>query len=211
MSAERPVAVLVHGLWMNRWTMALLARRMERAGLATVIFGYPSMRESLDRNADALAKFLAAIDAPRLHLVGHSLGGIVCLRYLARSHDPRVQRCVLLGAPVRGNTVGARLARFRIGLHALGASASLWSGRMPELAIDARYEVGVIVGTRRIGIGATLFADRSAGDGVVRVDEADYPAARDRMQLDVSHSGMLVSRRIARQVIAFLSRGAFER
>jgi hypothetical protein len=41
------------------------------------------------------------------------------------------------------------------------------------------------------------------------VAETDVPGMRDRIVLHVSHSGMLVSRAVARQICAFLRDGAF--
>ena len=46
-------------------------------------------------------------------------------------------------------------------------------------------------------------------DGVVSVAETAVPGMRDRIVLHVSHSGMLVSGAVARQVCAFLRDGAF--
>ena len=211
MNAGRASVVLLHGLWMHGWVMTYLAARLRRAGFPAMAFDYHSLWNEIDRNAEALGLFLESLNAPRVHLVGHSLGGLVAMRYLALSRNPRVHRCVLLGAPVGGNRIGARLADSQLGRLFLGASAPLWSADMPDLAIDARYEVGVVIGTRRIGAGAVLFADRSAGDGVVRIEEAEYVPARDRIELNVSHSGMLISSRVAHQVAAFLERGAFDR
>jgi hypothetical protein len=46
-------------------------------------------------------------------------------------------------------------------------------------------------------------------DGVVSVSETDVPGMVDRIVLHVSHSGMLVSSAVARQICAFLRDGAF--
>jgi hypothetical protein len=47
-------------------------------------------------------------------------------------------------------------------------------------------------------------------DGVVTVAETELAAACDRIVLPVSHSGMLLSRRVARQTGAFLRAGKFD-
>ena len=46
-------------------------------------------------------------------------------------------------------------------------------------------------------------------DGVVSVAETAVPGMRDHIVLHVSHSGMLVSGAVARQICAFLRDGAF--
>jgi hypothetical protein len=45
---------------------------------------------------------------------------------------------------------------------------------------------------------------------VVRLDETGVAGMRDRIVLPVSHSGMLASARVAREVAFFLERGAFD-
>jgi hypothetical protein len=44
----------------------------------------------------------------------------------------------------------------------------------------------------------------------VRLEETEARGMRDRVVLPLSHSGMLVSAHVAREVAAFLQRGAFE-
>jgi hypothetical protein len=46
-------------------------------------------------------------------------------------------------------------------------------------------------------------------DGAVSVAETAVPGMADRIVLPVSHSGVLISREVARQVCAFLRDGAF--
>jgi hypothetical protein len=43
------------------------------------------------------------------------------------------------------------------------------------------------------------------------VEETRLPAMRDHIVLNVSHSGMLVSRAVAHQIDAFLRDGAFDK
>jgi hypothetical protein len=43
----------------------------------------------------------------------------------------------------------------------------------------------------------------------VSVAETELPGARDRIVLPVSHSGMLISRKVADQIASFLRNGHF--
>ena len=88
----KEMVVMVHGLRMPGWVMALLALRLRRCGFDTRVFSYPSVRTSLAENALQLSRFVARIAAPRIHFVGHSLGGLLVLQMLALSratHWPR--------------------------------------------------------------------------------------------------------------------------
>ncbi len=84
-----PPIVLVHGLWMRGWVMALLGLRLQRAGFRVLRFTYSSMRATLSQNAASLAQFITAF--PGAHVVGHSLGGLIGLGRLvgqiARPND----------------------------------------------------------------------------------------------------------------------------
>ena len=82
------VIVYVHGLWLNGAEGVLLRRRLARdlKGEARA-FEYPSVAADVSTNARALAEYLAAIRADTLHLVGHSLGGLVILKLFAEDTD----------------------------------------------------------------------------------------------------------------------------
>ncbi|MCL4802104.1 MAG: alpha/beta fold hydrolase [Burkholderiales bacterium] len=209
-ASAREAVVLLHGLWMNRFIMLPLARRLAAQGYATHLFGYPSLARDIDANAASLARFLGAIEAPALHLVGHSLGGVTLLASLQARPDPRVRRVVLLGAPVRGAAAVRRLLATAWGRALVGSGARRLAAP-PSLEVDPRIEIGTLAGTRRLGMAAMLAPVAGAGDGAVLVEETRHPQARDAIALRVSHSGMLFSPEVARQVAHFLQDGRFAR
>jgi pimeloyl-ACP methyl ester carboxylesterase len=190
--------------------MALLAYRLHREGFAPHTLGYRTMRDTLDDHLLRIAGRIAALEAPRVHLVGHSLGGVIVLRYLQRRADPRVRRAVLLGSPVAGCRAAAGLARSTGGVLLLGASLGVW--REPvDVSVDPRFEVGAIAGTLAFGLGRVVTRLPKPNDGVVCVDETKFPALRDHLALPVGHTVMLASPRIARETASFLRTGAFRR
>ena len=71
------VVVLIHGLFMSGREMALLRRQLTVAGFSTRQFSYPSVRVSPAVAARLLGDFVAGIEAPVVHYVAHSLGGLV--------------------------------------------------------------------------------------------------------------------------------------
>ena len=68
----------------------------------------------------------------------------------------------------------------------------------------------MIAGSRPWGLGRLVMRLPGTNDGVVRLEETEVAGMRDRIVLPVSHSGMLVSARVANEIAAFLERGAFE-
>ena len=73
--------VVVHGLAANNSATWLLGRRLRQQGFDTRLFGYRSIRPRVEDHAERLASFLkrrfADDPASPLHLVVHSMGGII--------------------------------------------------------------------------------------------------------------------------------------
>lgn len=209
-SADQEAVVLVHGLWTHRVVMAYLAARLRRAGFAAYGLTYRSVRADLGDNANALAALVARLPHAVVHCVGHSLGGLVSLACLARHKPRKVRRVVLLASPVSGCEAGRQLSAAAWARPLLGRTCRIWTA--PErLVADERYEIGTIAGTRALGLGALILRLDGNHDGVVRLEEARYPRERDHVALPLAHSQVLVSPLAARQVVAFLRSGRFEK
>jgi pimeloyl-ACP methyl ester carboxylesterase len=205
----RPEPVLlVHGLWTNRAVMLYLSRALAGRGFAPRAIGYYSALDEFEHNAAHLAREIARCAGERIHIVAHSLGGLVALRALARRPDARVRRIVLLGSPLSGCHSGRVLARMRFLAPLLGTTRSLWVD-LPQLDIPAGVQAGAIAGTRRMGLGSFVLRLPGPSDGAVLVEETRHPRLADHLVMPVAHSEMLVSRAVATQVAAFLAAGRF--
>jgi len=207
-SLVREAVILVHGLWMGGWAMQGLRLLLSRRGYAAYVVNYRSMAQGLDEHARRLAARIAGLREPVVHLVGHSLGGLVILRYLRTHGEQRIGRIVLLGTPVHACMAGLHFGNLAAGGRLLGASRDIWRS-LPE-DYRPQCELGVIAGSRPWGLGRLVMRLPGTNDGVVRLEETEVAGMRDRIVLPVSHSGMLASARAAREVAAFLDRGAFD-
>lgn len=205
---SREPVVLVHGLWLSGWVLAILAARLRRCGYDTRTFSYPSMGASLSANAAALARFAGSLAAPRVHFIGHSMGGLVILKALKSNPDLGCGRVVLLGSPSSGSRSAETLARAGAGRLILGHSMMEWL-HGPRTK-PGNYELGVISGCRRIGLGRLVTRLPEPNDGVVMESEARVPGMTDFISLRVSHTEMLWSRKVSHQACAFLRSGRFD-
>lgn len=210
MSVTRAITVLVHGLWVHGVVMGLQRCYLARMGFDAVCYSYPSVRLSLTENADRLAQFARKLAEPRIHWVGHSLGGLVILRMLEREPALPPGRVVLLGVPYRDSFAGRVLAGNTLGARALGRSMREWLAAQKPAHYPGR-DIGVIAGSMGVGLGRVVARGLPVpNDGVVAVTETELAAARDRIVLPVNHIGMLLSRSVARQSGAFLRDGKFD-
>ena len=211
MAAGRAVTVLVHGLWTHGLLMEPQRRFLADEGIEAICYSYPSVRLTLTQNADRLAKFAHSLDAATVHWVGHSLGGLIILHMFGRDSTLMPGRAVLLGTPYGGSHSGDTLARSALGTRMLGRSIREWSRLQKQAQFPGR-EIGVIAGTMPVGLGRLVARNLPRpNDGAVTVAETRVPAACDRIELPVSHTGMLFSRRVAKQTAAFIRTGRFDR
>ncbi len=185
----------------------MLARRLRRRGFSVHLFSYPSVRADLRANAERLAHFLAALDADTVHLVGHSLGGILIRAVFHYSPPRQPGRLVTLGAPHGGSRVAQQLNRHAFWRRAMGKGVAQLLAGEPQRWRSPTREIGAICGTRSLGMGRLLYRGLPRpNDGLLTVKESAFPAAQEHLALPLSHTGMLFSRTLARQVRRFWKR-----
>jgi pimeloyl-ACP methyl ester carboxylesterase len=202
------VVVLIHGLYMGRYAMWPLRRRLEARGFTCTLFAYPSYSATLAENADNLARYLLDFEASVVHFVGHSLGGLLVRALLHRYPDQRPGRVVTLGTPHRGSHVARRIAG--------SSNLAVLLGRSYEHGLDgdlpawpADREVGTIAGDRPLGAGRMVPGLESPNDGTVAVAETRISPDRPHVVLPVTHTSMLLSPLVATCVSEFLHTGGF--
>lgn len=206
--APHPSVVLIHGLWLNAVALFSLQAHVQRCGFVVHRYEYPTIRLGLAENAARLARFINGLDAGHVHVVAHSLGGMVTMHALANHPITTVRRVVLLGSPISGSFSGRRLASFSAGRALLGMNTRVWEQRASVPVPDA-VQFGVIAGTRPVGLGRLIGPLPKPHDGTVSVAETKLDAAVDSITLPVTHTQMLFSARVARQVCSFLHHGRF--
>ncbi len=186
--------VLVHGLWMTGKEMRILGNRMEEAGFRVRYFRYRSWRGALRDAVDALRRFIGETEGVQVHLVGHSLGGVVIARMLEEGPLPRPGKVAMLGSPMGGSASVVKLSGTRVGRWLVGnviregilEHSPAWPGGR---------ELLVVAGDIPLGSGLLLGLERPH-DGVVRVAETRVTGVR-ALTVRASHVGLLLSRKVA--------------
>jgi pimeloyl-ACP methyl ester carboxylesterase len=215
-SGESPdVVVLLHGLYRSERSMYPLEAPIRAAGFRVANLGYDSRSQDPEAIVAALGAQLAdcCADAPRLHFVTHSLGGIVTRAYLAAHRPANLGRVVMLAPPNHGSPLadliaGSSTLRFLLGSTA--ARLGTDPASLPNALPPANFEVGVIAGTAsRNPLGAFLIDGES--DGTVPVSSTQLEGMADFITVDSAHTWIMRSDIVAAQTVQFLKNGRFAR
>lgn len=199
--------ILLHGIWMRGITLHPLARRLRSAGYDVETLDYASVYGGLAPAIARLRERMRALEPDAVHLVGHSLGGLVALEAARDCDDLPTGRIVCLGPPLRGSAAARGLARAPGGRWLMGHSAQALSDGVA--AWTGAYDVGVIAGSLPFGLGAAMAGLGAQHDGTVAVEETRLPGIADHCTIRTSHSGLLFSSEAAELTIRFLRAGRF--
>jgi hypothetical protein len=107
--AARIPVLLVHGLIDNRSVFSVMQRSLRRRGFAHVCtWNYSPLLTDIARGAADLGAHIERVCAQtgyeRVHVVGHSLGGLIARYHVQRQGgDRRVESLVTLGTPHEGS------------------------------------------------------------------------------------------------------------
>lgn len=201
--------ILLHGLWMRGFALGMLHRRLMEQGFRVHRFDYMSVAATQQHILARLHTLMLECAPGPVHLVGHSLGGLLALRACLNANDLPPGRIVCLGSPLKGSAAARAFARrWRGGEVLLGHNRDLL-----ELGLEAwngSREVGVIAGSMPIGLGAMLSPIAGAHDGTVAVEETILPGLTAHCVVETSHTGLLFSAEVARLTGVFLREGRFE-
>ncbi|HSF26656.1 MAG TPA: alpha/beta fold hydrolase [Actinomycetes bacterium] len=195
-AAGTPI-LLVHGMVDNRSIFALLRRSLLRRGFGRVAtMNYrpaaTDVREVARELALAVEALCAETGYERVHVVGHSLGGLVARYYVQRlGGDERVHTLVTLGTPHHGS------APARLVPHPLMRQLRPGSALLTELAEPA------VCRTRFVAVWSDadqmVLPWRSA-----RIDHPDL-AARNVLVPGVGHMSLPIDRRVVHEVSTTLA------
>lgn len=210
----REAVVVVHGLGRTTRAMAPLTERLREAGFDAHNLGYSSREAAPEALVEELAAQIDACcaDAPRLHFVGHSLGGILARAYVADREPARLGRIVMLSPPNQGSEIVDALGDnwlFRVVMGPSAQALGTGPGSLPNSLPPPDYELGIIAATESINpVGSAIIPGDD--DGMVAVCKMRLEGMTDFITVDHTHALVMRSADVAEQVILFLREGRFE-
>ena len=204
---DRDLVVLIHGLARTQASMRIMAMRLRRAGFRTAFAQYDSRRMRLREAVAAVAAQIEQMErGGGLHLVGHSLGGVVALEVKTGRPDLGIHRIVQLGSPNRGSGAARTLRDLRLAREFFGPV-------LEELGEDRGVEddpdpnVMAVAGASMPRWLSQRWGIRGYNDGLVSVRSAWGWAAGKRLRVESIHGWLPLSAEVAGDVIQFLKTG----
>lgn len=199
--------LLVHGLWMRSLAMRWLATRLRSQDFQPRQFGYYSLLQDTDAVVARLAAEFRA--RPGMHVVAHSLGGLLAVRAAGLAGIEHLGRVVCLGSPLAGSHAASSIvARIPAGARLVGHNRALLQAGIGRVAPG--LQVGAVAGCVPRGLGGVVARFTCEHDGTVAVDETRVPGLADHVVVRASHSGLIFSDAAVRQAVHFLRHGRFE-
>jgi pimeloyl-ACP methyl ester carboxylesterase len=107
-----PPLLLLHGYGCNSGYWTHLVRRLDAARISHATLDLEPMLAGIDEFVpavhDAIEALCAASGAPRVLIVGHSMGGLVARAYLRTHGSARVAHVFTLGTPHHGTSLASK-------------------------------------------------------------------------------------------------------
>ncbi|MCA9078978.1 MAG: alpha/beta fold hydrolase [Planctomycetaceae bacterium] len=204
--------VVIHGIIRSSKSFAGLQKQVQGQGMHVIPFDYPSTRVPLKQSAALLDQVLKSLDGvERIHLVVHSMGGLVVRTYLQEHEpDPRLNRMVMLGVPNQGAEMANIMKDNLLYKFVYGPAGQQLvadpAGVIAKLPTP-KFEFAVIAGARGTPDGWNPLIPGD-DDGTVSVDAARLPGAADFMTVPALHSFLMDDATVQNATIHFLKQGS---
>ncbi|MBC7961239.1 MAG: alpha/beta hydrolase [Vallitaleaceae bacterium] len=213
---SRERVLLIHGFHKTYKDMTPLRRYLLEKGYQVSRINLPLTFTTIEE-ATILFNEIAMKKVPRLkpgekvHLVGHSTGGLIIRHFLATSDFlPYVGRCVLIATPNQGYELAEKAAMIsKTYISIYKTMDSLLPENVQQLKmIDDEVEIGAIAGTKPLPVVSNFI--EGVNDGRISVDAVKYEGMKDFVMLPYHHMEIHKREETAELVDRFIRTGSFE-
>jgi pimeloyl-ACP methyl ester carboxylesterase len=215
MIEKKEIIILLHGFSKSYRDMLPLSKNLKKLGCQTHSVNLPTTFKSMEGCYLALKEQLNVLkfaDYDTVHLVGHSMGGLIIRYYLSKEIVSNLGRCVLIGTPNKGSRLADIADKVPFASKIIKPIAVLKSEAdtiAPPLN-QPSPEFGIIAGSdhRLVVTGAIL---EKPNDGRVEVQSTkmDKRLMKDFVILNFVHTKIQHEEVTAKLVDCFLENGWF--
>ncbi|WP_050769383.1 esterase/lipase family protein [Blastopirellula marina] len=190
---------LIHGFFSSSLWMKRLERQIRAEGFATQSYGYVTLIGDIEAYAQRFAQALRRMDeeedVDRLHIVAHSMGGLVTRRALQIYRPSCLGRVVFMASPHRGLYAGRFWGTFcRLwDCRAVGQMSDVPDSYVNQMA-PPDFEFAVVIASH---------------DHLVPPHSAMLDGCADYRVYPAMHTALLLRRDVAEDVCSYLEHGRF--
>ena len=205
--------ILLHGMWRDAGAMRGIESELADRGYNTINISYPSTDYTIEELAVRYlhpAYEAASKGEGQVHIVTHSMGGILARYYLDTYPASNLGRVVMLAPPNQGVEMADRYGHwslFRWATGPAGLQLGTGPGSLPRALGPVDYEVGVIAGSKGRNLLSLMIPGQD--DGLVSVASARVEGMSDFLLLDQNHYYIKHDDQAIAQTIHFLESGRF--
>lgn len=216
-AAEKECVILLHGLGRTYRAMKDMARAMEREGYIVANVDYPSTEFMAEELAGtALPQGVTECrtkGATTIHIVTHSLGGVLTRYYLKNQELPELGRVVMLSPPNSGSEIPETFSDtwlFNLVMGPVFAQLKSSEDSFVNRLGPVSFPLGIITGNKSV-IFDRYFSTIIPGedDGKVSVERAKVEGMTDFIVLPYTHTYIMEKEEVIQQTIHFLRNGLF--
>lgn len=195
--------------------MRSIENALKQQGYHTLNIDYPSRHGSIISLAENVQQQILAypeIKQSIMHIVTHSMGGLIARCLLATPLLNNVQRVVMLGPPNQGSEVADFIMHYQpfkaFYGPALTELTTLYANTHPFPELPAHCQVGIIAGSLSIDP-ICYFLLPGKNDGKVSLASTKITGMTDHIVLPTSHALMMHNKSVIDQISHFIADGHF--
>ena len=204
----KKAVILLHGFLNNSLVMAYMGSKLSSAGFRVYHFNYRTRHYS-EKTLEDLNSLIDKVAEKEIHLVGHSMGGLVIRNYLHtekyKTNFKNIKSVVTIATPHNQSITAHKINKALKGFLGTAGEAGLtrdlgkWTNTIPVGCIAAVYKSKLNANL------SLLFNDKKTdNDGTVFLEEAILDDCSDSIILEGSHTGVLFQKNVAKQLISYL-------
>ncbi len=203
--------VLLHGLARSAASMNKMQRALVNEGYQVHNLSYDSRQHGIEQLAESVHQQIRTqtTKATKVHIVTHSLGGILVRQIQATTPLPKLARVVMLSPPNAGSEVVDKIGHWWLfqkingpAGQQLGTGKDSFIGQLPAINFDC----AVITGDRSINwINSLMIPGHD--DGKVSTTSARVAGMRAYKVLHATHPMIMKKQAVIQEVIHYLQTG----
>ena len=208
--------VLLHGLGRTHHSMDEIEDKLLKQGYLVWSESYQSRERSVDFLAEQTLKlgldYCVQQQATRVHLVSHSLGGLLIRVYLQDHSINSLGRIVMLAPPNHGSEVADVLKENSLYEWAMGPAGQVLGTGSDGIAnqLDPIVgEIGIIAGNTTSDPWFSPIIP-GADDGKVSVESARLDEMKAFLVVEAGHTFIMRNDMVIDQILSFLRDGVFK-